>query len=310
MDYLRKRSIGGIALTEGQSVLVTLFCAFVIIPTNIYFLWRPLLGIPKELLPVLYFVGPTLYLFQCIERVPVGVERAQLFFGKYTGSSFSAGFHLVPKIPFPVIVLLLKLLLKDGMYAYVGWTLEHDVSIASLTTRFEVQTLSKDMIRISVAGNLVLEVSNAARYLEQIQQNSKEEIAAIVSDIFVNTLRSGGVFKNFTLGELYQGSNAEEISRLAKTSTMVDRLEEDFGLVIARVSVAEVKVISQQLEAVTDTVIAQKTLAVSADILATMLQGIKAKNPGMTDEVALTLLNAARGESGQLPISVVRIDGR
>jgi hypothetical protein len=198
----------------------------------------------------------------------------------------------------------------QGWYVYVGWTLEHDVSIASLSTRFEAQTLSKDTIRISVLGQLVLEVSNAARYLEQIQQSNKEKVAAIVSDIFVNTLRSGGVFRNFTLEELYQGSNAEEISRLARTSTIADRLEEDFGLVIARVSVTKVEVMSKQLEVVTDTVMAQKTFTVSADVLATMLKKIKDQNPGMADEAALALLNIARGESGQLPISVVRIDGR
>lgn len=300
---LRERQIGGIPLNKGDAVIVTIGLA-ICVPVIAYLVWFPLLGIPSELRKWLALLGVVIYIYQCTGRVPQGKERAQLFFGTYTGVSFPAGIYILPRIPFPIISLLLMLILKEDVSNYLGWTLEGDVSVESIVVAFFSEGLSKDGLRVRLKGTLVFEISNAAIFLSQ--NGTTSNLTSIKEALHAETSRriKSTIIANSTTKDLYHGRYSNGVT-LSQWITHTCNFIQDFGVKLTRTPVVTVEILSERMEYAFDADNAKSLLRdVSNETALAYADFVKKLPEGTSEEVALAFFNTARANQGLSPVDI------
>ena len=298
---LRHRQEGGIPLTKEQAFVVTIVLALCV-PVIGYTLWFPLFGIPEEVRKWLALFGFCAYIAQCVGFIPTGVERAQKFFGMYTGVSFPAGIYLSPRIPFPVISFFIWMFTSEQIYQYLGWFLEDDVSLESITISFFADGLTSDGIRVKVEGTTVFEVARAATYLSQkwdgtnrtkLEEALRAEVAARIKQ---------RVIAEHTVKDLHQGNTSTSML-LNQWITDVCLFEEDFGVVLSRSPIVTITILNERVQKAFDLDAAKKLFRDNTNEVAAAFAEFRAGLPKDTsDEVAFMLFNAARIDEGQSPV--------
>lgn len=312
MKALRDRQLSSFALNKSQALFATFFCALIVIPLMGNMVWAPLFErfIPLEVWNIIIPCGSALYISQCADRVEQGKERAQLFMGAYTGESFSAGICFQPKIPLPIVRLLLSLMLPKHILDYVAWVLEGDVSVQSIAVRFDVEGMTRDGIRVRTDWVYTFEVMNAAAFLSQLDQNGGRENATsiIQSSAAVGTKRE--VIRLFTCKELQQAEYASDVARISAVITESCGFVKDFGLFLARCSLVNVKILSEKMEAAFDALAGSEILDATTEALATRFRKFKETlGPSVSEEVARSLfyMDHIEGGGASFNIDVLKI---
>jgi hypothetical protein len=291
---LRDRQLGGLPLTWGVAFITTLLAACAIPFIAEYFWFRVFPFVPETVRPWLVYVGVLLYISQCAGNVKAGTEQAQLCFGIYTGVSFSAGFYLLPKLPFPIISLLLRGVFDYKVYQYLGWVLEGEVRVESIAVSFASQGLTDDGVRVSLSGTLVFEIENAAVYLSQTRDGTDRSVIleALTSETSARIKKR--VIANHTAKQLYQGaySGGEDLTEWV---TEACSFVKDFGLSLSRAPIVRAEIESERIRKAFDADNAKALLRRNTDEVAEAFSEFKKGLPlGTSDEVAFMLFNAAR----------------
>ena len=302
MAGLRDRQVSGIPLTRETSAVVTLVLAACIALIG-YNVWFSFLGGAKELRPWISGVGVLVYIFQCAGRVPAGHEYTQLFFGSYTGISFPAGIYLLPRLPFPLISLLL-LAVKSDISKYLGWILEGEVSVESITVKFFAEGLSSDGIRVRLDGVLVFEVVNAAVFLSQkgnsTNRISLQEFLSAETSSHIKRL----VIARHTAKRLFQGEY-DGSSILTKEITKACLFVQDSGLMLGRAPIVTVTILNERIRESFDTHEAKDMLRENTDELAKAFTSFYNNCPPGTDKnFAMFMFNAGRRSEGLSEINI------
>ncbi len=300
---LRDRQIGGIPLAWGNAFVLT-FVLSLSVPVIAYSLWFPIFGIPEELRKWIALFGTCLYIFQCAGRVPAGMERAQLFFGIYTGESFPAGIYFLPRIPFPIISLLLELMFKEDVSKYLGWILEGDVSVESIVTSFISEGVTSDGIRVKLEGKLVFEIVNAAVFLSQRGNSSnKTSLDEAIQSEASSRIKERVIAKH-TAQSLHQGSceGGEGLNRWITESCVFVK---DFGIRLSRSPIVTVDIKSSRIQKAFDAYGARDLMSNNTNALAKAFSEFRSALPeGTSEEAALMLFNAERIDEGEQPVSM------
>ncbi len=291
---LRDRQLGGIPLTWGIAVVATLLtaCTIPIIAELVWFKLVPF--IPEMIRPWLVYMGMILYIGQCAGNVKAGTEQAQQCFGMYTGISFSAGFYLLPRLPFPIVSLLLRVVFGPNVYKYLGWILEGEVRVESITTSFTAEGMTSDDIIVSLKGTLVFEIENAAIYLSQTRDGA-DRLAILEALPSESSARiKEKVIAGHTAKELHQGAYSGG-KDLTKWITEACSFVEDFGLSLSRAPIVRAEIKSERIRKAFDVDNAKVLLRRNTNEVAEAFsQFRKGLPPETSDEVAFLLFNAAR----------------
>ena len=299
---LRNRQISGVQITPENARTLTFVLALVI-PVLGYMFWFPLFGVPEEFRLWFAVAGMLMYIYQCSGRVPVNLERAQLYFGSYTGISFPAGIYFLPRLPFPIVSMFL-ILIKEDIRQYLGWVLEGDVTLKSITTTFSSEGLTSDGVRVRLEGNLAFEVSNAPIFLSQ--KGDTENITQIQKMIGAEVsfrIKQQIIAMN-SVKSLYRG-DYEASSFLTEWITETCYLDEDFGVRLSRVPVVYVQILSERVQKAFDADSSKSLLRdVSNETADAFADFVKRLPPGTSEEVALAFFNTARMNEGLLPVDI------
>lgn len=295
---LRDRQLGGIPLSRENAFLITFLGAGCVILIA-YLFWFPLLGIPREVRKYIAAFGAILYLFLCSGRVHQGKERAQLFMGTYTGISFPAGIYLLPKLPFPIITLLINLLLSKDVSDYLGWALEGDVSVKSLALNVTSEGMTNDGVRVELTGTLALEVENAAVYLSQSEGNGGIENLLQVIEAECSAQIKQKVIARNSVKDLMQGNYQVEYLGINKSITGACAFIKDFGLSLARSPLVTVTIKSERMQVAVDALEGRQILDDAAVALASRFREFqKGLGRGVSEEAALMLFNRGQINNG------------
>ena len=300
---LRNQQVGGWPLNRGEGFILTIFSAITVwlLSVNV---WIPLFGrylfrIPDELVGFIAFTGSLLYLGGCDWGiVPQAKERAQLLFGMPMGASFSAGLYVLPKVPFPIIVLLVKLCASNEVSSYLGWTLKGDVGIASITIPTEVDGITSDGYRVKLEVPLIFEVDNATVYLAQTTEGVVGVHAAIsaVSSSKIKEL----VVAQHTALELHRGtlSNGDTVAELISVACS---FVEKYGLYLGGNPIVKVTMLNKQIERLFDKENAWALIVRQAVANGIAFRDFQAQNPDLDEVTAMALYSQALGELDGIP---------
>ena len=298
---LRDRQMSGFPLSKNWGIVFTLsgagFVWFIA-----YLVWFPLFGVPEELQKGLGVVAVFLYLAQTVGYVKTGTERAQLCFGSYTGISFPAGVYMLPVLPFPVIILLLRFFLSEEVVKHLGWKLEGDVDINTVVIPLNAHGITSDGHRVSLNGKLFFEITSAAVALSQgfSDQNRASFESALQAEISSRIKRK--FISGCTSMELHQGSSGDS-SWLAEHVSKACYISEEFGVTLLRVPVVEVSFENERIAKSFDVKNAKDLFRANTNEVALAFKEFKETLPaGTSEEVAMQLFNMARIEDGVAPV--------
>lgn len=299
---LRDKQIRGIPLTEGQSEVISHFLT-ALTPVLGYNVWYPTLGIPEELWVWLALFGAVVHLAMSVEIVPNGVERNLLWWGSYTGASFSNGIRFIPRLPFPVVLLMTRLLFSEEFYRKIFWSLEGDVSIQSIIARFVAEGLARCGSRVRIKGMLRLEVEQAATFHSQTLKGQQDLIDMMVGE-YQDSVKSSVIMQH-TAEELMRGTHSGNTQVVTEWMTKAWDAVGVFGVSLARAPIATVEILSPQVERAFDRIHAKEIFIGGAKSLAETYTAFKeGLPPGTSEEVAFSLFNAERLDNGESPIDI------
>jgi regulator of protease activity HflC (stomatin/prohibitin superfamily) len=262
-----------------------------------------MIGVPEELRMYIAVLSASVYLLSCIGRVPPNQEQAQLFFGSYTGESFSAGLYLLPRLPFPIFSVLLRV--SEDLNQYFGWTLEGSVPIQSITVSLEVGGMTSDGIRIKVRGKLVFEITHAHTFLSQTRGDTdRESLEEAIRAECAARVKSK-VIAQHTLRELQQGDHQTGSEKINVIITRVCLLEKDFGVELARSPIVDIEILSEQVQEAFDRVSAQalfaRNLLNTQTTFSTFCRALLAEFPNMTETEAMVLWSQSQAFRTGIP---------
>lgn len=299
---LRDRQISGIPLTKQQSEILSHILTLVV-PVLGYKVWYPLLGIPEEMWFWLAVLGVAVHLAMSAEIVPNGVERNLLWFGSYTGSSFSNGICFLPRLPFPVLLILIRIIFSEEFYRKILWSLEGDVPLQSIVVPFTAEGMARGGARVRITGKLRLEVEQAAVFHSQTMKGVQDLIDMVAGE-YQATVKSAVIMQH-TAEELMYGTHSGGAPELAAWMTDAWNLVVVFGVKLASAPIAAVEILGEQVERAFDRAQAQEIFTAGAVSIAQAYAVFKKELPeGTSEEVALAMFNADRIDSGQAPISI------
>lgn len=295
---LRNRQVGGIPLNRMEGVLFTFFGAVVVWVLSIN-VWIPLFGyylfrIPQELVGYIAYGGALLYVSGCDWGVvPQGKERSQLLFGIPTGVSFSAGSYVLPKIPFPIVVLLVKLCANNEVSSYLGWTLQGDVGIASITVNVDVEGITSDGYRVTLSVPLIFEVGDATVYLAQTTEGTTNVYEAISSESSSRIKQM--IVARHTVLELHRGTltNGDTVSELISE---VCSFIQEYGLYLRRNPIVKVTMLNKQVERLFDKENAWALIVRQAIANGVALKDLQAQHPEMDTLEGMMFYSQIMGE--------------
>lgn len=274
-------------------------------------LWQPFFGIiffemPVELRSPIGIISACLYLAQCTESVANGKERAQLLFGSYTGISYPAGIYLQPKLPFPILMLLFSV--RES-----GYVLAEEVSIQSIVHSFEVESLTKDGIRVKGSGELVLEVSHVHTYLSQTNNGADRAMLMQAIRAQSSQVIKSEVIRSAKLEELLSGEHDNSLGKhVAGIVTEKCSFMKEYGLELRVAPHVHVEILSKQMEQVADRVLGRAFLAEASLNYATDFQVFWKKmneevGREVSFEVASMMYNASRADEGLPPVQISQL---
>lgn len=299
---LRDRQISGIPLTKTQSEWLSHFFT-ALVPVFGYNFWYPLLGVPEELWIWFAIIGIAAHLWMSVEVVPNNVERNLLWMGSYTGVSFPNGICFIPRLPFPVILFAVYVVLGEEVYRKILWSLEGDVSVQSISVPYQADGLTRDGARVRVHGMLRVEVVNAATFRSQTE-GGQDRLVALIAAEYESGVKDA-VISQHSADELMRGYHSAGSAVLLEWMTDAWRLVADFGVELARAPLAKVEILSKHVELAFDRAQAKEIFVEGAESLAEVYAAFKAKLPaGTSEEVALAMFNAARLDEGQAPVTI------
>lgn len=299
-------------LEKGPAAVVAIFMMFAtwIIAHTV---WFPLvdhvfgIDLPDLLKQALVTAAIAVQFFSGLGNVQTGTEKAQKFMGKYTGVSFSPGIYLLPRLPFPLITLLLSVGGSGLAKYFVGWMLEDEVTVNDRTLVITATGMTRegDGVRLKLATTLVLRVTNAAVYLYQTKVNTDE-------DQMLESVRAQSVAKlkqrvigTHTAAELYRNQLQDEEGELAQWIGDACEFVEDYGLRLVKVAATDVEILSKQVERAFDRAQGKQVFVEGARSLAEAYAAFKeGLPPGTSEEVAVAMFNIEQIENGQQPISI------
>lgn len=303
---LRDRQLGGIPLPKPQSIALALLMS-ACVPLLGYLVWYPLLHIPKELWPVLAVISTFVHIGMSSGIVPAGTERAQLWFGTYTNVSFPAGIYLVPKLPIPLLLLLVRFIFGHEIYSKILWSMEGDVSVQSITAPFAAKGMTKDGAHVLVKGRLVLEVESAAIYRSQTRNGDDKQTPVDVAIAEYVAAVKDSVIRKYTVAELRQGRHADGSSLLNKALTEAWNLIADFGISLSRSPLGEIEILSEQVEHALDRSQGKEIFTASAEALAEAFANYRQKNPGLSEEIAWASFASSQGLPPGVSINILKV---
>lgn len=302
---LRHRQTGGVPANERQSLYLVFLGAVCIVVFN-HFFWFPVVfrgffGFPWELEKIVTMLGVFWYVGSSPVRVKPGTERAQLCFGKYTGISLRAGIHFQARLPFPFITFILWLFLKNDVFMYLGYTLEGEIEVKSIVVNLKASGMSRDSVRVSVTGRLVLEVENAATFLSQTSINTDREslVQAIEAECSLRIKQR--VIARHTVRELMTGEYNEGHERVDEWITEACAFILEYGLSLRKSPIVDIDIESDQIREVFDQLGAEKLLAANAVAAGTSFAEFQKTVPGVSEEVAMSLFSQARAAQTGVP---------
>jgi hypothetical protein len=302
---LRDRQISGIPLTKSQAAIVALLMTG-LIPVLSYGVWFRtfLTWVPAELRVPIVVVGMIIHLTLSVQVVPNNVERNLLWFGSYTGASFPNGICLLPRLPIPFVLFLLRLFLSEEIYGKILWSLAGDVPVKSIILSFYAEGMTRekggDGIRTGIPGKLRVEVENAATYLSQDLQVIMDGVVAE----YIAGVKSS-VISQHSFEELIRGYHSGGASTLVQWMTEAWNLVGVYGVRLESAMINQPVILNKQVEHAFDRAHAKETFIAGAKSLAETYAAFKeALPPGTSEEVALAMFNADRIDSGQSPVSI------
>lgn len=299
---LRDRQVSGIPLTKLQSEIIS-HVTTALVPLLGYKIWYPFLGVPEEMWPWFAAFGVAVHLAMSAEIVPNGVERNLLWWGSYTGSSFSNGICFVPRLPFPLVLLLIRVVFSEEFYRKIFWSLQGDISIQSIVAPFVAEGLARGGARVRITGKLRLEVEQAATFHSQTMDGQQNLIDMLVGE-YQSAVKSS-VITQHTAEELMYGTHTGGSSVLMQWMTDAWNFVGVFGVSLASAPIATVEIMSKQVEQAFDRAQAKDIFIAGAESLAETYAAFKNKlPPGTSEEVALAMFNAARIDEGLTPVSI------
>lgn len=299
---LRDRQISGIPLTELQSEVIS-HVLTLLVPMLGYQVWYPFLGIPEEFWKWFAILGVAVHVAMSVEIVPNGVERNLLWWGSYTGASFSNGIRFIPRLPFPAVLLIIRLVFTEEFYRKIFWSLEGDVSIQSIVVRFEAEGLARGGARVRITGMLRLEVEQAATFHSQTLNGRQEVIDMIVGE-YQDSVKSSVIMQH-TVEELMRGTHSGNTGVMTEWMTNAWNSVGVYGVSLARAPIATVDILSPHVERAFDRIHAKEIFIGGAESLAEAFTAFKEKlPPGTSEEVAFALFNAERIDNGESPVDI------
>lgn len=299
---LRDRQISGIPLTETQSEAIS-HALTLLVPVLGYQVWYPFLGLPEELWMWLAIVGVVIHVAMSAEIVPNGVERNLLWWGSYTGASFSNGIRFIPRLPFPVVLLIIRLVFTEEFYRKIFWSLEGDVSVQSIVAHFVAEGLARGGARVRITGMLRLEVERAATFHSQTL-NGRQELLDMMVGEYQDSVKSSVIMQH-TAEELMRGTHSGNTQVMAEWMTKAWDSVGVYGVSLARAPIATVEILSPQVERAFDRIHAKEIFVSGARSLAETYAAFKEGLPaGTSEEVAFALFNAERIDNGESPVDI------
>ncbi|MEZ0209149.1 MAG: hypothetical protein ACAH17_03170 [Candidatus Paceibacterota bacterium] len=298
---LRDRQISGIPLTKSQAMVMALFMT-ALVPVLSYGVWfRTFLSwIPEELRMTIVIVGMITHLTLSVERVPNNVERNLLWFGAYTGESFPNGICLLPRLPVPFVLLILRLVLSEEVYQKILWSLGSEVKIHSIIRPFVAEGLALGGVRARITGFLRLEVEVGATYSSQ---EDEERVAQAVVAEYVAGIKSS-VIAQHSPEDLMRGYHTGGSEALLAWMTDAWKLVGTYGVSLGSVTIGTVEIMSKQVEHAFDRTQSKETFIAGAKSLAETYAAFKETlPPGTSEEVALMMFNMDRVDNGQAPVN-------
>jgi hypothetical protein len=296
---LRDRQLGGIPLSWEDAFVVTGVGAIIV-----YALWNffwapyvvvPFFGITEDMATAWGYVSILIYIGVGAGLVKTGTERAQLFCGTYTGISFPAGIYVLPTLPFPVAIFLLRIFLPEQVFKYLGWTLEGDVRVESLVFQALVEGLSSDGVRVRIDCVFRFEIVNAAIFLSQTREDTNRDvlIEALKGET-ISRLRTL-MITPYSVKELYHGSQTSTVDLVTWINERCD-FSKEFGVSLARDSQVSISILNPQIERIFDQAMASTLLAQNAKSVGEAYKAFKEANPSLSDEIAMVMFLKSRGE--------------
>jgi hypothetical protein len=297
---LRDRQISGIPLTRLQSEIIS-HAMTVLVPILGYKVWYPFLHIPQELWLVLAVISTAIHLAMSVQIVPNNVERNLLWFGSYTGASFPNGICFIPRLPFPIILLVIRVLAGDEIYRKILWSLEGDVSIKSTIVSFIAEGMTRDGARVRIKGKLRLEVESAAIISSQ---GFDSAVDGIVAEYTAGVKTA--VISQHSVEELMRGYHSGGSSVLTGWMTDAWQLVHTFGMSLASAPIAEVEILSKHVEQAWDRARGEEIFTAGAKSLARSFTAYRAENPNLSEEVAWASFAASQGLPPWMTIDIVK----
>jgi regulator of protease activity HflC (stomatin/prohibitin superfamily) len=305
---LRDRQIGGLAISKKSAFFLTIagtLCSVLMF----YVVWSPLLGIPEDFEIYIVMAGAMLYVSQCLGRVEQGKERAQLFFGKYTGVSFPAGIYLLPRLPFPIITLVIVLFVQivengeeKSISDYFGWTLEGDVSIQTIAIPLDSSGLSSDGIRLNLKGSLLFEITSPAVVLSQNGTGANEESFRKAIQDEVSSRVKRFVIAASTAKKLYSGAEGDSRVVAESVSEACD-LSVQFGVSLSKMSLVDVTIVDERIRKMFDTDNSRELIRRNTLEAALAFAEFKKSMPkDISEEILFSMFVRERYPDGNAPI--------
>lgn len=304
---LRDRQIGGVPLPKLQSILLQVFFT-ACVPTLGYQIWYPFFHIPEELWLLLAVVGMVTHMGMSPDIVPEGMERAQTWFGKYTGVSFPAGIYLKPILPLPFVLLAVRLVCGKEIYNKILWAMEGDVRVESIPLQGLAEGLTRDGALVELQWTLVLEIVNVAVFRSQTRDDTDRKTLLDTVAAEYNAQVKSSVVSQHSTEELMRGYHSGGAEVLNLWMTAAWSLEKDFGVVLARSPTTKVRILSDQVRQAWERSQGKEIFAASADALADAFAAYRRKHPDLSEELAWISFASSQGlpPGTQPPITIMK----
>lgn len=300
---LRDRQISGIPLTREQAFIVALAMT-ALVPVLSYGVWFKtiLFWVPEELRLYIVVLGMIIHLALSVEVVPNNIERNLLWFGSYTGASFPNGIYLVPKLPIPFALLLIRIFLGEEVYRKIFWSLEGDVSVESISVPYTAEGLARGGARVRVRGMLRLEVTNAATYRSQTM-NGREQLVSLIAAEYASSVKSS-VIAQHTAAELMQGYHSAGTWALLEWMTQAWDAVRVYGVELASAPMVEVEILSKEVERAFDLEQARETFVGAATTVADAIAELKRRHPDLSETELAMIYPSVFGGGSNVRVNV------
>lgn len=303
---LREQQIGGPRLPKPLAFLIHIVSSVCVFLLSYFFWLHVIIDVPEEFRLGLASTSTILFFLLRFGIIKEGYAGALRWMGKYTDDSYSSGIYCLPTLPFPVLLLLLKVLAPE-LYDKFLWTMGEVVPVQDITVPVTTQFLSSDGVRMLANSTLLFQMENVARFLIQTTNNTDRDplLEAIVS-VYAGSIKNSSL-NTYSAQEIFRGEYQKDQTMLISTIMQQFDLIKNYGLSLAASPMVKVMFESKKVENTFDQVAASTMLDTSAEKLAERFASIKKKNPSMDDAIIYAMLRGSSGEEGGPELNIVRV---